>query len=196
MDNKHYVLTEKDRRVLDNLHGESKAAPPPAMLPASQGQYLAAPDVYWALPPCETGLPAATRLSDGSVRPGLARCCLYRSDDDLDKLVPVLDPTGIPFRIEVRNHYFRVGNDFVQVWRHKNGTWTNERPELVSESTATTTTAAPNAVAVDPLCQGECIFIAEAATGGGFAWKSPVGGCANTTTTTTTTTTTSTTTTL
>ena len=195
MDSKHYVLSERDRRVLDKLHSEDKSAPPPAMLPPALGTYLSAPDVYWALPPCETGLPAATRLSDGSVRPGVARCCLYRSDDDLDKLVPVLDPSGIPFRIEVRNHYFRVANDYVQVWRHKNGTWTNERPEVVAESTATTTTASPDSIStVNPRCQGECIWIG-GTVAGGVAWKPVVGGCANTTTTTTTTVTSTTTTT-
>lgn len=194
MDNKHYVLTERDRRLLDNQHREAAAAPPPAMLPSSSHQYTKAPDVYWALPPCETGFPAATRNSDGSITPGVAVCCLYRSDTEQDKLAPVLDAVGLPFRIVVKNHYMRVGNDFVQVWRHKNGTWSNERPELVVESTATTTTTG-GPVVVNPVCQGDCLWIAELNGSGQPVWKStPLGGCANTTTSTTTTTTTTTTT--
>ena len=194
MDNKHYVLTERDRRLLDNQHREAAAAPPPAMLPSSSHQYTKAPDVYWALPPCETGFPAATRNSDGSITPGVAVCCLYRSDTEQDKLAPVLDAVGLPFRIVVKNHYMRVGNDFVQVWRHKNGTWSNERPELVVESTATTTTTG-GPVVVNPVCRGDCLWVAELNGSGQPVWKStPLGGCANTTTSTTTTTTTTTTT--
>jgi len=195
MDNKYYVLTAKDRRILDDLQREQSIAPPPAMLPNSSKNYVAAPDVYWALPPCETGLPAATRNSDGSITPGVAICCLFKYDGDSDRVVPILNPVGLPFHIVVRNHYTRVANDYVQVWRHKNGAWTNERPELVVDSQATTTTTSvPGAVTAAPACQGECIWIAKP-VGSGYGWGEPTGGCSNVTTTTTTSTTTTTTTT-
>lgn len=195
MSDKFFVLTAKDRRILDGLQRSSDAAPPPAMIPNQDKQYTAAPDVYWALPPCETGLPSAIRNSDGSISPGAAMCCLYKLDDQSQSLVPIVDALGLPFRAEVRNHYMRVANDFVQIWRHKNGTWSNERPDIVAESTATTSTTTGEPEAARSLCQGECLFVAGNNGSGGLIWKPPAGGCANTTTSSTTTTTTTTTTT-
>ena len=118
MSDKFFVLTEKDRRILDGLQRTSDAAPPPAMIQSQDRQYTSAPDVYWALPPCETGLPAAIRNSDGSISPGAAMCCLYKMDSESQALVPINDPLGLPFRAEVRNHYMRVANDIDQIWRH------------------------------------------------------------------------------
>lgn len=191
MSDKFYVLTAKDRRILDDLQRTSDAAPPPAMIPSQDRQYTSAPDVYWALPPCETGLPSAIRNGDGSVSPGAAMCCLYKLDEESQTLAPILDPLGLPFRVEVRNHYMRVANDFVQIWRHKNGTWSNERPDIVVESTATTTTTTGEPAPAQSICQGECLFVAGNNGSGGLVWKPPTGGCANTTTSSTTTTTTS-----
>lgn len=193
MSDKFYVLTAKDRRILDGLQRTSDAAPPPAMIPSQDRQYTSAPDVYWALPPCETGLPAAIRNSDGSISPGAAMCCLYKMDSESQALVPINDPLGLPFRAEVRNHYMRVANDFVQIWRHKNGTWSNERPDIVAESTATTSTTTGEPRPSPSLCQGECLFVAGSNGSGGLIWKPPVGGCANTTTSSTTSSTTTTT---
>ena len=150
MDSKHYVLSKDDLKTIGRSLREQHGAPPPAMIPNSHPDYLSAPDAYWALPPCETGLPAAVRNSDGSITPGIALCCLYKDDPEQDRLLPVLDPVGLPFRVEVHNHYVRVANDYVQVWRHKNGTWMNERPELIVESTVTTTTTG-GPVVVSPL---------------------------------------------
>ena len=197
MDNKHYVLTKSDVQKLGNLLRDDRNAPPPAMIPRSEPQYTKAPDAYWALPPCETGLPAAVRNADGSISPGVAKCCLYKYDEDANRLVPLLDAVGIPFRAVIRNSYLRSTNDFVQVYRHKDGTWTNERPDLVvqTSTTTTTTTANPNAGIVNSVCRGSCLWVAAPVTGG-VGWKDPIGGCSNTTTTTTTaapTTTTSTT---
>ena len=183
MKNKHYVLTETDKKRLERQIERLEGAPPPAMLPKHSPHIFAAPDAYWALPPCETGLPAAERTSDGSIRPGIALCCLYRYDPAYDKLMPVQGPTGTPFKVLVRNSYTQVTNDFVQVWRHKDGTWTNEKPSPIS---TITTTQDPDIVVSNPIfsnCEGACVWVATA----GLTWEGPVGGCRNTSTTTTTT---------
>jgi hypothetical protein len=197
MSDKLYGLTEEDRRWVQHLVQSKLAEPPPAAIPAGHDTvaWNKSPAIYWALPPCESGIPAAEISGDGQITPGSANCCLFRYDSTSNKLTPVTDAAGVPLRAIVRNHYFRVANDYVQVWRHKNGTWANERPEVVAESSATTTTTTGEPEPIDPVCQGECLFVAGGAGGGGLTWKPASGGCANTTTTTTSTTTTSTTTT-
>lgn len=190
-ENKLYTLSKDSVKIVQGIVEKARSAPPPAMLPPSGFHYNVAPDAYWALPPCETGLPAATRDANGNITPGKAYCCIYKYDKPKDKLLPIVDGFGFPIRFMVYNYYNLLANDYVQVWRHKNGYWTNERPiqsaTPTPSSTSSTTTLTPLVTGV-PRCQGECLWIATDKAGGGFVWKNPVGGCANTTTTTTSTT--------
>lgn len=185
-----FVLTQRDRDRLSRAVERAESAPPPAMIPRIPQKPQQAPDAFWALPPCETGLPAATRNPDGTISPGSAICCLFNHEDG--KLVPIFDGGGAPYRVTVLNGYTRTANDYIQVFLHKNGTWTNERPDLIVESTTTTTTTTfdpnnPNTGVISP-CSGDCLWVANSS----LAWTGPFGGCANTTTTTTSTTTTTT----
>lgn len=192
MRDKRYSLTESDKKRLERQVERLEAAPPPAMLPSKFSAADAAPDGYWGLPPCETGIPAAERnLTTGELTPGMAMCCLYKYDSGYGKLMPVLQATGYPVKVLVKNFYTQVVNEHCQIWKQKDGTWANEQPRPVKiiverENFLTNTYTS--------FCDGECVWIATA----GLTWSGPVGGCRNTTTTTTTSTTstTSTTTTL
>ena len=183
MKNRAYILSESDKTRMNRQIERLEGAPPPAMIPnPSQRTYLT-PDAYWGLPPCETGLPAAERTSDGSISPGIALCCLYKYDPAYDKLMPILGPAGTPIKVLVRNAYTQVTNDFVQIWKHKNGTWTNEKPSPISTITTTHDPDQPKPFPV--WCEGACIWTAAT----DLTWQGPVGGCRNTTTTSTTSTT-------
>lgn len=195
-DNKVYVLSKQSLKVMQSLVQDANSAPPPAMLSVTNKNYTTAPDAYWALPPCETGLPSAERDVDGKLVPGKANCCLYKFDSAINKLMPVVDGVGLPIKVLVLNYYELLTNDYVQVWRHKNGYWTNERPSApsVPTSSTTNTTAAPQSnPLVSPVCSGQCLWQSDLNNDGQPVWRVfPFGGCKNTTTTTTTTTTTST----
>jgi hypothetical protein len=188
-----YTLTKEGLKVVKGLVEAVRSAPPPSMLPPTNRNFQTAPDAYWALPPCETGLPAATR-EDGEVFPGEAVCCLFRLDEDQKKLIPVLDGIDLPVKVLVYNHYALTTTDFVQVFRHKNGYWTNERPQEVASSSSSTTSTQPPDISPRPVCQGECLFTVGFGVNG-LVWKPAQGGCSNTTTSSTTTTTTTSTTT-
>lgn len=182
---KKYLLSEADRNAIADLMSKAQSAPPrPLIADTRQKPNWQEGDSYWVLPPCETGLPAAEIVGGKLITVGV-ECCLYRHVWALDELEPIHDTLGNPIRITVFNYYTRQENGLVQVYKHKDGTWTNERPE---KPTFPTTTVSPPVTGTgvrrkDMRCQGECRF--EADSDG--VWQAPTGGCANATTTTTTT---------
>lgn len=182
---KKYLLSEADRNAIADLMSKAQSAPPrPLIADTRQKPNWQEGDSYWVLPPCETGLPAAEIVGGKLVTVGV-ECCLYRHVWALDELEPIHDTLGNPIRITVFNYYTRQENGLVQVYKHKDGTWTNERPE---KPTFLSTTEVPFVTGVgsgrqDIRCQGQCRFEANA----DGIWQAPTGGCANATTTTTTT---------
>ncbi len=177
---KKYLLSEADRNELAALLSKQRSAPPPHPNATPQKPVYEEGDSYWALPPCETGLPAAEMIDGKLVTIGI-QCCLYRHSWLNDEMEPLLDQAGLPVRVTVFNYYQTPEIRLVQVYKHKDGSWTNERPFDRRQITDVTTT--PNPSHLDPTCEGECYWQADASG----VWQNPTGGCQNASTTTTTT---------
>ena len=177
---KKFLLNEADRRELAAMLSQQKSAPPPHPNATPQKVVHEEGDSYWALPPCETGLPAAEMIDGKLVTIGI-QCCLYRHSWLTEQMEPMLDQAGLPVRVTVFNYYQTPEIRLVQVYKHKDGSWTNERPFDRRQITDVTTT--PNPVHNDPACEGECYWQADS----NGVWQNPTGSCQNVSTTTTTT---------
>jgi len=182
---KKFLLSESDRRELAAILSQQRSAPPPHPNATPQKPVYEEGDSYWALPPCETGLPAAEMI-DGKLKTIGVQCCAFRHVWGQDEMQPMLDVAGNPVRITVFNYYTRPENGLIQVYKHKDGSWTNEKPDRTtgSESRAITTPP-PGFTDVDAGCEGDCYWQADQ----NGVWQSPTGGCQNSTSTTSTTTT-------
>ena len=179
---KKFLLSEGDRNELRRLLSAARSAPAPTVLRDVSRKTFFEGDTYWALPPCETGLPAAEFVGDKWTSYGI-KCCLFKKDSFTNKMEPLLDVVGNPIRAEVWNHYGTSEMGLVQVHKHKEGFWTNERPFGTGQgdgNSASTTTVNPSEG-----CTGKCIWTADA----NGVWQWPTGGCSPSSTTSTTTTT-------
>lgn len=188
---KNYTLSESDRRLLSTSLREQRSAPPrPAIIRIGDKEFESS-DSWWALPPCETGLPAAILLDDGTPHPGRAVCCIYRLNPNTGNIEPVKDAKGAVLQLRVHNVFPDVINSLVRIHQNKSGEFSNEPVAVTPSQTSSTTSTTPNVntTPAPSLCAGECIWIAGQGEGGSIVWKTPVsGGCRNTSTTTTTTT--------
>jgi hypothetical protein len=188
---KNYTLNESDRRLLSASLREQRSAPPrPAIIRIGDKEFESS-DSWWALPPCETGLPAAILLDDGTPHPGRAVCCIYRLNPNTGNIEPVKDAKGAVLQLRVHNVFPDVINSLVRIHQNKSGEFSNEPVAVTPSQTSSTTSTTPNVntTPAPSLCAGECIWIAGQGEGGSIVWKTPVsGGCRNTSTTTTTTT--------
>lgn len=186
---KNYTLSESDRRLLSASLREQRSAPPRPAIVKIQGKEFESADSWWALPPCETGLPGGIQHPEGFVIPGMAVCCIYSMDAG-GMISAARDDKGAVLRARVFNVYPNTINSLVRVHKDKTGDWSNE-PQDITESVITTTSTTPNAntTPAPSLCAGECVWIATTDNQGNVVWRSqPQGGCRDTTTTTTTTT--------
>jgi len=177
---KKFLLSEGDRNELRRLLSAARSAPAPTVLRDVSRKTFFEGDTYWALPPCETGLPAAEFVGDQWTSYGI-KCCLFKKDAFTNKMEPLLDAVGNPIRVEVWNHYGTSEMNLVQVHKHKEGFWTNERPLGATANTAVnqSTTSGP----IIPQCAGKCVWTADA----NGVWQWPTGGCTASSTTSTTT---------
>jgi hypothetical protein len=160
------------------------------MIAPKTGHLFSAADAYFALPPCETGIPAAyLRNGDdsSSVSFGAAKCCLFKYDRESKRIIQLLDGVGIPTRAIVYNETGWTVNHLVKIAKHKNGTWVVDKGDIEQSkiwrglrvtTTGTTTSTTPNPVNLP--CQGYCLWTASAS----LRWEGPVGGCENRVTTT------------
>lgn len=179
-----YTLSESDRRLLDSTLREQRSAPPRPAIVKVQGKDFESADSFWALPPCETGLPAAWILDNGGVIYSYAVCCIYKLDSSTGSLAPIRDGYGKIYRETVYNAYPYVINSLVRVHQDKNGKWSNEPIPIDGLSSTTSSTTGNVGTTAQPTqCLGECVWIAEQDQNGNIVWKSqPSGGCRNTTT--------------
>ena len=177
---KKFLLSEGDRNELRRLLSAARSAPAPTVLRDVSRKTFFEGDTYWALPPCETGLPAAEFVGDQWTSYGI-KCCLFKKDAFTNKMEPLLDAVDNPIRAEVWNHYGTSEMGLVQVHKHKEGFWTNERPLGATANTAVnqSTTSGP----IIPQCAGKCVWTADA----NGVWQWPTGGCTASSTTSTTT---------
>ena len=182
---KKFLLNENDRKELIALLDKSRKAPPPYIAPRSAPVAPREADSYWALPPCEQGLPAATYES-GQLKSIGINCCLFKHNFETQKMDQMLDAQGLPERVVVYNYFPRPENGLTQIHQQKDGSWANARPDQITTRTATTTVGP---IEADESCTGECIWTADA----NGVWGWPTGGCASATTTPAPTTTTGTT---
>ena len=183
---KNYTLSESDRRLLDASLRRQRSDPPRPAIVKTMGKEFESADSWWALPPCETGLPAATIYDDGTSGPGKASCCIYRLDAKTGVIKAFRDAKGAVVRRWVNNAYPNVINSLVRIHQNKDGDWSNEPVALESseESTSSTTPSANTTLPPSP-CDGECVWIAGADENGQIVWRTPPsGGCRNTTTST------------
>lgn len=192
---KKYLLNEADRREIAALLSRQYSAPPPNPIKESQKVVHEEGDSYWALPTCEVGIQAGKqeRLPDGSLSVSTmpSYCCLWRSTKQQNLiggsiLEPVLDINGVPVRVPVSDYHSRNQNDITQIWQKKDGSWSCEKPDVVS---ASNTTLRPGQNPGDTHtasygCEGDCFWQADQHG----VWQMPTGGCQNVTSTTTTTT--------
>ena len=183
---KNYTLSESDRRLLDASLRRQRSDPPRPAIVKTMGKEFESADSWWALPPCETGLPAAIILDGGDSSPGVAFCCIYRLDAKTGVIKAFRDAKGAVVRRWVNNAYPNVINSLVRIHQNKDGDWSNGPIALESseESTSSTTPSANTTLPPSP-CDGECVWIAGADENGQIVWRTPPsGGCRNTTTST------------
>ncbi len=114
---KKFLLNEADRRELAAMLSQQKSAPPPHPNATPQKVVYEEGDSYWALPPCETGLPAAEMIDGKLVTIGI-QCCLYRHSWLTEEMEPMLDQAGLPIRVTVFNYYQTPEIRLVQVYKH------------------------------------------------------------------------------
>ncbi len=62
---KHFTLSAADRRALSRLLQSQQAKQPRNLVSQTNYELPDTHDSYWALPPCETGLPAAQYTENG-----------------------------------------------------------------------------------------------------------------------------------
>ena len=183
---KQYTLSESDRRLLDASLRQQRSSPPRPTIVKMAGKEFESADSWWALPPCETGIPAAIIFDDGRVVPSAVMCCIYQLNTTTGVIEAYRDAKGAVVRRWVSNAYPNVINSLVRIHQNKNGDWSNEPIALESseESTSSTTPSANTTLPPSP-CDGECVWIAGLDEGGSVVWKTPPsGGCRNTTTST------------
>lgn len=180
---KSYVLSEADRRLLETALREQRSAPPRPAIVKTPAKEFESADSWWALPPCETGLPRSW-IIDGKLNYGVAICCIYKMNSMTEELELVLDTQNAPLRLNINNAYPNVINGLVRIHQDKNGTWSNEPVPVTGNGTTTSTTASPNTTTSVPrLCGGDCLWVSKPLGGGKFGWRlNPENLCANTTT--------------
>lgn len=181
---KQYTLSESDRRLLGASLREQRSAPPRPAIVRIQGKEFESADSWWALPPCETGLPAAWLSDDGNLFWGGAICCIYKLNTSSGSLEPVKDGYGRVLRHHVFNAYPYTINTIVRIHQDKNGVWSNEAVAIEpAVSSTSSTTDNPNTTPTPSLCAGECVWIATTDNNGNVIWRpQPQGGCRDTTT--------------
>jgi hypothetical protein len=179
---KKYLLSEADRRELVRVLERERSSPPVNQIRERAQFKVQEGDTYWALPPCETGLPGKDRITGEAI--GI-QCCLFTRDRETDELRQLFDNVGHPQRVTVFNFYTWPENNLVQIYHQKDGTWTNEKPsEPRKTSDAVGNQPAGSTLPPSPAgCEGECFWQADS----NGVWLEPTGGCQNGTSTTTST---------
>lgn len=185
---KHYTLTAADRKAVGKLLSQVRSEPPRPAYPSQPWALTKTAESLWALPPCQIGLPGALLRDDGGIDAIGVSCCIFKQNKTNGKLEQMFDSNNLPIRYMVYNHYTISTNQLVQIFQHKDGHWSNERPERVVNVAPPTSTQRPTqGDFTEATCEGECISFSDG--NGNWAW--PQGGCQNRPTTTTNTTTTS-----
>jgi hypothetical protein len=191
---KKYLLSDADRQELARILSKERSAPPPNPIQERAKFQPQEGDTYYALPPCETGIPAADWHTGAPVAIGI-QCCLFRrtpftvfdADKQQHELEQMFDAVGHPVRVTVFNYTPTDVIQHVPVHKLKDGTWITSASEFNLErfggrpGSGTSTTLPPRQR--DASCEGDCFFQAD----GDGVWEAPIGGCRNGTTTSTTT---------